>query len=426
LTRTATRPIVSDRNGMLEPGAQAHCKRVAAWCEELALVLDIPGSDASALQEAALMHHHPIGFLEAAGYSKLAGELGFVGAEVSDAPRLLSADAEQILIAFRGKRHGLASKRAHDLAHILDIANSFDEQLEYAPYETNSLETLLQHALERHEQTDRAVQFVLRYLRKARRSDLAGMMSRLPVYPAVAMKLYGLLAEDEVSLPGLDRVAKSDQVVAGKMLQAANSAFYSPRQLIKTVSQAISYVGIEDARRILVASAVQPLYSSPRLRRIWKHAIEAAQVAEQIAILSRKADPSEAFLIGLLHDVGKLAIALMPNELNASLDRLIIKGCESAIAEVVVCGFDHAEAGADVLKHWKFSDELITAVRYHHLPERNKSPMSAILYLTEYWTDSEEDIPSNARLDLAFEVVGITLADLKNTKFEMNEALERL
>jgi putative nucleotidyltransferase with HDIG domain len=411
---------------MLEPGAQAHCKRVAAWCEELALVLDIPGSDASALQEAALMHHHPIAFLQGAGFSKLAGDLGFSGIGYCDAPRLISADAEQILIAFRGKRRGGASKRAHDLAHILDIANSFDEQLEYAPYEIDSLETLLQHALERHEQTDRAVQFVLRYLRKARRSDLGAMMSKLPVYPAVAMKLYGLLSEDEVSLPALDRVAKSDQVVAGKMLQAANSAFYSPRQLIKTVSQAISYVGIEDARRILVASAVQPLYSSPRLRRIWKHAIEAAQVAEQIALLSKKADPAEAFLVGLLHDVGKLAIALMPAELNASLDRLIIKGCESAIAEVVVCGFDHAEAGADVLKHWKFSDELIAAVRYHHLPERNKSPMSAILYLTEYWTDSEEDITSNARLDLAFEVVGITPADLKNTKFEMNKALAGL
>lgn len=408
---------------MLEPGAQAHCKRVAAWCEELALVLDIPGSDASALQEAALMHHHPIAFLQGAGISKLAGDLGFVGHDSAPSPRLISVEAEQILVALRGKRAGSVSKRAKDLAHILDIANSFDEQLEYAPFETDSLETILQQALERHEASDRAVQFVLRYLRKARRSDLAGMMSRLPVYPAVAMKLYGLLSADDVSLPALDRVAKSDQVVAGKMLQAANSAFYSPRQLIKTVSQAISYVGIEDARRILVASAVQPLYSSPRLRRIWKHAIEAAQVAEQIATISRKVDPSEAFLVGLLHDVGKLAIALMPADLNASLDRLIIKGCESAIAEVVVCGFDHAEAGADVLKHWKFSDELIAAVRYHHLPERNKSPMSAILYLTEFWTDSEEDIPSNARLDLAFEVVGITLEDLKNTKFELNEAL---
>ena len=146
-------------------------------------------------------------------------------------------------------------------------------------------------------------------------------------------------------------------------------------------------------------------------------------MAEQIAKMSGKVDPAEAFLIGLLHDVGKLAIALMPNELNSSLDRLVVKGCEPAVAEVVVCGFDHAEAGADILKHWKFSDDLTAAVRYHHMPEKTKSAMAGILYLTEFWTDVEEDIPSNARLDLAFQLAGITPSDLSTTTFEFNEAL---
>jgi putative nucleotidyltransferase with HDIG domain len=232
-----------------------------------------------------------------------------------------------------------------------------------------------------------------------------------------------LLSDENVSLANLDKVAKSDQVIAGKILQAANSAFYSPRQEIKSVAQAISYVGAEDARRLLLASAVQPLYSSPRLKRIWKHAIEAAQIAEQMAAMSRFVEPSEAFLMGLLHDVGKLAIALMSPELNSSLDRLIVKGCESAVAEIVVCGFDHAEAGAEILKHWKFGEELTSAVRYHHLPERTDVPLAALLYLVEYWTDSEEDIPSSARLDRAFEVAGLSASDLHNAKFEMNEAL---
>ena len=56
-------------------------------------------------------------------------------------------------------------------------------------------------------------------------------------------------------------------------------------------------------------------------------------------------------------------------------------------------------------------------------PERNKSPMSVPPLLTEYWTDSEEDIPSNARLEVAFETVGIIRGDLSNTKFELNESL---
>ena len=162
------------------------------------------------------------------------------------------------------------------------------------------------------------------------------------------------------------------------------------------------------------------------MKRIWKHAVEAAQIAEQMAEMSRNVDPAEAFLVGLLHDVGKLAIALMSPELNASLDRLIVKGCESAIAEVVVCGFDHAQAGGEILKHWKFSDYVIAAVQNHHVPERTESPMASLLYLVEYWTDSEEDIPSNSRLDTAFNRAGITPADLHNANFKLNEALSGL
>ena len=262
MTRSATKPIAGERNRMLEPGAQAHCKRVAAWCEELALLLEIPGSDASASAGSRADASPSDRLSPGVGYSKLADELGFLSEDSQSAPRLISMDAEQILQALFGNRGSVASKRARDLAHILELANCFDEQLEFAPFECDSLETVLQRALERHDQSDRAVQFVLRYLRKAKRSDLAGLMSKLPIYPAVAMKLYKLLTADDVSLPALDQVAKSDQVVAGKMLQAANSAFYSPRQLIKTVSQAISYVGVEDSRRILMASAIQPLYSS--------------------------------------------------------------------------------------------------------------------------------------------------------------------
>lgn len=409
---------------MMEPGAQAHCKRVAAWCEELSLALDLPGSDASALQEAAFLHHHPIAFLQGAGLSRLAGDLGFCSGESPAPPRLISMDAEQILIASRGKRRSAISRTAVELARVLEIANSFDEQLEYAPFDSDSLELQLQRAVDGEEDTDLAVEFVLRHLRRAKRTDLTGILGKLPVYPAVAMKLYSLLSSEDVNLPALDRVAKSDQVVAGKLLQAANSACYSPRQPIKNVSKAISYVGIEDSRRILLANSLQPLFSSPRLRRIWKHAVEAAQVAEQIAAISGKVDPCEAFLAGLLHDVGKLAIALMPKDLNASLDRLIVKGCQPAIAEMVICGFDHAEAGGEVLRHWNFGDELVAAIRCHHMPERTACALSGILYLTEYWTDSEEDIPSNSRLDLAFELSGISPAELSQTKFSFNEALE--
>jgi putative nucleotidyltransferase with HDIG domain len=240
------------------------------------------------------------------------------------------------------------------------------------------------------------------------------------------MRLYRLLGNDEVNLASLESIARTDQVVAGKLVKAANSITYSPWQPIRSVAQAISYVGTEDARRILLASSLQPLFAAPRVRQLWKHALEAAQVAERIAQLSGKVDPAEAFLLGLLHDVGKLAISLMSADINAALDRLIGKGCQPAAAELVLCGFDHAEASAEVLRHWKFTSECITAVQYHHQPERTDSRMASILYLTEFWTDSEEDLPSNARLVAALRSTSLTPEVLESARMSLNDAISSL
>ena len=334
--------------------------------------------------------------------------------------------AERILNAFSQRGAATDDERAADLAHIVYMANCFDEQLEFAPFEQDGIEKVLAPALGDHGRAEEAVSFVLRTLRKASLQDLTAVIPKLPVYPAIAMRLYRLLSNEEINLVSLESIARTDQVVAGKLVKAANSIRYSPWQPIRSVTQAISYVGTDDARRILLASSLQPLFAAPRVRQLWKHALEAAQVAEKIADLSGNVDPAEAFLLGLLHDVGKLAIALMSAEINAAVDRLIARECQPATAELVLCGFDHAEAGAEVLKHWRFAQECITAIQCHHQPERTDSRMASILYLTEFWTDSEEDLPSNARLTTALRIAGLTPEALESARMDLNEAISSL
>jgi putative nucleotidyltransferase with HDIG domain len=420
MTRTAARPLAPEHNRMLDAGAQAHCKRVAAWCEELALKMGICAHEAAALQEAALMHHHPVSFLQNTGTLQLVSELGLQTETPRGLSQLLSVEAEHILRAFRGKHPRLFPRQARRLARLLEAANNLDEQFEFAPFEEKAT---LQQAPNEPGQRDRVVRFVLRYLRKADRADLDAVIPALPVYADVVIELYRLIHSGNVVVGDLARIATSDPAIASRLVRSANSDFYSPAEPIRSVKAAIDHVGMDCAVRIMLAAAVRPLYAAPRLQRIWKHAIEAAQVAEQIASRSGKVDPSEAFLAGLLHDVGKLAIALLPPDVNSSLDRLILKGCESSVAEAVVCGFDHAEAGAAVLTAWQFDEELVTAIRDHHAPNRSGSVIAAILYLTEYWTDSEEDIPSNARLDSAFELAGLKPRDLYEMQFSYDEWL---
>jgi putative nucleotidyltransferase with HDIG domain len=379
-------------------GTISHSKRVAAWCEELGRALHLPLQELGALCNAGLAHHRPE-LLGNSAMDRIMGDLGvsIVGRETQLplATRLM----EEILAAYQDTE-AARSPRVLELARLLEVANCLDEQLEYAPFDEESAPPAPAPNEDGH--AEEMFSFALRHLRVCSKDDLLEALPKLPVYPAAAMRLHRML-QGEVNLRTLEDIACTDPVIAGKLVKAANSAYYSPAQPIRTVTQAISHIGTNDARRILLTSSIQPLYGSPRMRLLWKHSLEAAQVAERFAEISGKVNPAEAFLIGLLHDVGKLAIALLSREVNDSIQRLLSKGCQLAAAETVFCGFDHAEAGAEVLKHWKFEEELIEAVRHHHQPERSNSTLSSVLYLTEFWTDSEEDLPSNTRLTAALE-----------------------
>ena len=89
-------------------------------------------------------------------------------------------------------------------------------------------------------------------------------------------------------------------------------------------------------------------------------------------VLSSRIDPQEAFLLGLVHDIGRLSVTLMPEDVHEACERLIARGCQSILAELIVFGFDHAESGAEVLKVWNFTPEHIEAIRNHHQPERSE------------------------------------------------------
>lgn len=401
-----------------DAGAHEHCLRVAAWCEELARCVNLTAPERTALVHAAWRHQKPE-LLSRTAVLRLAEELGVSSNAYDDSSECVAL-ADDIVDAFCS-RSG-SSGRVQELARILEAANMLDEHLEFSPFEPLRSES---DSYSIHGQAA----WALRKLRLASFGDLESVKPNLPVYPAVAARLYRLMASDDVSLSTLERVANTDQVVAGKLVKAANSALYSPWQTIRTVAQAINFVGTDEARRILMACSIQPLYSSPRMRKLWKHALEAAQVAEKIGELTGKVNPAEAFLLGLLHDVGKLAISMLSQELNESLERLTAKGCQSATCEMVLCGFDHAAAGAEVLRYWKVAEELVTAVEHHHQPEKSTSRLAAVLYLTEHWTDSEEDLPSNARMAEAIkmtalspEVLETNLRSLKAQGFVTPEA----
>ena len=287
---------------------------------------------------------------------------------------------------------------------IVDAAELLNEQLDYAPYGGCDARMLIDQLMREYPLVSK--------LRYASRDNLRRAIPRLPVCPAVAVRTMQTLAEPNVSLPDVEKIAASDQVLAGKLIAVANSASFAPEGRIATIGRAISHIGIPNTRRLVTAEALRPVFASKRMRALWLHAVQAGKVAEKIAELSQAANPAEAFLAGLVHDVGRLAMALLPDGALQAYDRVLAAGCEQLFAEVVLFGFDHADAGEVILNTWHFPASIIAAVRHHHAPELTDSPLASVLYLAEFWTESDEEAPSSVRLRRAEQTTGITLADL--------------
>ena len=121
----------------------------------------------------------------------------------------------------------------------------------------------------------------LQSLRKASRDDLMALIPKLPVFPAAAMRALAILANEDVNVRELEEVGTLDPVLAGQLLKAANSAYFGPRFPIKTLRAAITFIGLEATRQILLTASMKPVFAAPKQKNLWMHSIETAQVAEK-------------------------------------------------------------------------------------------------------------------------------------------------
>lgn len=337
-----------------------------------------------------------------------------------------NAEVEKILEAVAFPHPDRFPQSILRLAEILDLANYFDEQLEIAPLEGRNLDRVFDSVVKaaRHGPWDPTLVTALGSLRKVVPAEVVALIPKLPIYPAIAIKAVSVASKPEARMSDLEAVCMQDPVLTGRLLEAANSEKYNPRFPITNVAQAANYIGLEATRRVLAAAAMRPLFASARLRALWKHSLECAHLAETIAQLGGTVDPREAFVAGMLHDIGRLVFSLLPREVGECCDRLITGGCEPLLAEMVLTGYDHAQAGSQVLVQWRLPKSLIEGVRHHHQPEDSEGDLASLLYLTEFWAADDEDLPSNRRLSYALKRLKISPELLDTANLARLGALE--
>jgi len=215
----------------------------------------------------------------------------------------------------------------------------------------------------------------------------------LPSLPEVALKIRSALADENVSIGEVSRLIGADPALAARILKTANSAlFYRGSKPITSVHGAVSQLGYRMVRNVALSFAAQQVfigYGSEHLRShlttIWQHSVHTAALAHMLARVRTRLNPDEAFLAGLLHEVGRLYILMRAKE-NAE-----VLASEQAF-EAVMAEW-HPRLGRAVIETWSLPADLANAVGEHQacgLEAPEPPTLTHVLAVANYLAEHSE------------------------------------
>jgi len=198
-------------------------------------------------------------------------------------------------------------------------------------------------------------------------------LDHLPALPLAVTQLIGNLcsAKDDPKAEPTERIVMRDSALATAVLRLANSAVLGFQVPANTISESLNRIGENQLLKIALSHASQGTLGEPVVGYgleegdAWLGALAGALAAEEIAKVTRLADPNLAFTAGLLRDIGKLAMGLVvtPEE----VEELMCVGATDVMRrEQRAFGFDHAQIGAALGRSWGLPTELLHAIRFHH------------------------------------------------------------
>jgi putative nucleotidyltransferase with HDIG domain len=211
------------------------------------------------------------------------------------------------------------------------------------------------------------------------RQRIVSRVKDIPSLPQMVLQTLKKLDDPKSSAADVAGRLSRDEGLVLRVLKLANSAYYGMPRRVSSVTEAISYLGYRTVKSLVLAASVFQHMDKPlagyALDRgdLWRHSQAVAASSRHIAgkVRGQKiVDPEEAYIAGMLHDIGKIVL----NDYIRFGYGLIVRMVEEEQvpfmeAERGVLGFDHAEVGAQLIEQWQLPPSFVAVARYHHEPE---------------------------------------------------------
>jgi HD-like signal output (HDOD) protein len=204
---------------------------------------------------------------------------------------------------------------------------------------------------------------------------MAILSQGLPTLPNYVLDLNALLSSQSVDLKKVGVVIRTDPSLSAQVLRLCNSALFGLRRRVISIEQAAVLLGTERLRTLVLTCSLMQFagkrLSNEQLASFWQHSFLSALLSERIARQVDYFEKEQAYLGGLLHDIGQLPLWILVLEEEAKRRPLPPAGWTDNIAiERDYFGMDHCKVGRWMAVAWNFMPSFVDVFEHHHSPER--------------------------------------------------------
>jgi HD-like signal output (HDOD) protein/signal transduction histidine kinase len=251
----------------------------------------------------------------------------------------------------------------------------------------------------------------------------------LPTLPHIILQLIEVCNQVTCTSKEIAEVIDKDLSLTAKVLRMVNSAHYGLPRKVTKIEQAISLLGTDAVKNVAISTAVYHVFDEAKdgpifkMKVFWWHSLMCATVARLIAKKIMYASPDEAFLSGLLHDIGKLVLWVNFRKEYESILRSSQIHPDYILAEEMQFGATHCQVGAWLINQWHLQSFMGDAVLYHHASVDNilhSLPLVKIIYVANsLYQEGQEG--ENIQFEIAKEVFGFNRTEVEEIKQKAEE-----
>ncbi len=265
-------------------------------------------------------------------------------------------------------------------------------------------------------------------------------ISHIATLPEITLKIIRIVEDPDSSAQDLNKVITNDPALGARILKVVNSAFYGLPGQIGSINRAIVLLGLNAVKNIAIAASLAKLFRGGQIcsqfnaKDLWQHSVAVATTTQLLAKEIGLGLPDEAFLAGLIHDIGIMV------EMQARRARLVETFEKHAAdpsqnfreVEHQVLGATHEQFGAALCRHWKFPASFGFVTGFHHRPLELAGPnrtLTALVHVADVLSKKQTtgfvtDVEHNEPLEQILKDMSITPQRIENVLTALPGAME--